>query len=157
MKHLITIAKVMWFGVIRYCVRRIPNSSVICCASMPIPSRTRKICLAFKYLSVLVDEAATPTNVDGPRTTKKIADNLIEGRSLMKIEGCVFATCCHGVCNWDDYERRDSLSEEYVCKVKFQAWRDQCKSKSPGGRWFFELDHFDVLMLFIFYFLFLIA
>lgn len=26
-----------------------------------------------------------------------------------RVAGCVFATCCHGVCNWDDYVGRDYL------------------------------------------------
>lgn len=28
-----------------------------------------------------------------------------------RVSYCVFATCCHGVCNWDDYVGRDFLSD----------------------------------------------
>jgi len=30
---------------------------------------------------------------------------------LTATDGCVFATCCHGVCNWNDYVGRDTLVE----------------------------------------------
>lgn len=29
-----------------------------------------------------------------------------------KIRGCLFATCCHGICNWNDYVGRDYLQRE---------------------------------------------
>lgn len=31
-----------------------------------------------------------------------------------RVSGCVFATCCHGVCNWPDYVGRDYLLELFA-------------------------------------------
>ena len=37
-------------------------------------------------------------------------------RNLASIDGCIFATCCHGLCNWNDYVGRDCLLSLFCSK-----------------------------------------
>ena len=38
-------------------------------------------------------------------------------RNLALIDGCVFATCCHGLCNWNDYVGRNCLLSLFCSKT----------------------------------------
>ncbi len=38
-------------------------------------------------------------------------------RNLASIDGCIFATCCHGLCNWNDYVGRDCLLSSFCSKT----------------------------------------
>jgi tRNA:m4X modification enzyme len=38
-------------------------------------------------------------------------------RNLASIDGCVFATCCHGLCNWNDYVGRNCLLSLFCSKT----------------------------------------
>ena len=42
---------------------------------------------------------------------------LMSIRNLASIDGCVFATCCHGLCNWNDYVGRNCLLSLFCSKT----------------------------------------
>jgi tRNA:m4X modification enzyme len=44
-----------------------------------------------------------------PSTSAKTDNDAVPTTPLSHINVCVFATCCYGVCNWDDYVGRDTL------------------------------------------------
>ncbi|EJK49264.1 hypothetical protein THAOC_31878 [Thalassiosira oceanica] len=42
----------------------------------------------------------------------------------LNFTSCVFATCCHGLCNWSDYVGRDCLLELFASHLPFFGERD---------------------------------
>ena len=41
-----------------------------------------------------------------------------------RIHGCIFATCCHGICSWDDYVGRDTLYD--IMAKANSSFSDRC-------------------------------
>ena len=55
------------------------------------------------------------------------------------IKGCIFTTCCHGICDWEHYVGREYLGQAF-CKPPISTLDDEVESLSSFGK-----DEFDTM------------
>lgn len=73
---------------------------------------------ALKSMAIITDQVVPPTdNIANPSNTSRDGCTITSTPSSVK--GCVFATCCYGVCNWDDYVGRDTLIDLFQGSLNF--------------------------------------